>query len=153
MLPERITRRIHVAEDGCWLWLGAASRIGYGIVKWEGASRLVHRVTYTELVGPVPEGLELDHLCRNRGCCNPAHLEAVTHAENMRRGTANNAAGLKAAAQLQRAKTHCPHGHPLSGENLRIRKSDGARECRACGRERALRHYHSKRRRQARRAA
>ena len=84
-----------------------------------------HRLYYERHVGPIPDGLEMDHLCRNRACVNPDHLEPVTRAENNRR---------KAVAQ-----THCKNGHPLSGDNLLATKRQ--RACRACQRERSRRHY------------
>jgi hypothetical protein len=89
----------------------------------EGKKVLVHRWFYEQANGPIPDGLELDHLCRNPRCCNPAHLEAVTHAENMARG--------KAAQQ-----THCIQGHPFDEANTYYRRS-GTRDCRACNRNRA----------------
>ncbi len=86
---------------------------------------MVHRVTYETFVGPIPEGLEIDHLCRNRLCCNPVHLEAVTRKENVRRGL---------ACALKPKKTHCSRGHVLNEKNLVIRAYRGRsyRECRIC---------------------
>jgi hypothetical protein len=84
---------------------------------------VAHRLVYEELVGPIPEGMELDHLCRNTSCVNPAHLEPVPHRVNVLRGvgpTAENA-----------VKTECVNGHPLTGRNLCIRK-EGGRKCRTC---------------------
>jgi len=93
-IPERIARRIEVdAASGCWLWTGAATSDGYGGTRWHGQHVGVHRLTYHLLVdaslpirpGGPHAGLQLDHLCEVRNCCNPAHLEPVTHAENHRR--------------------------------------------------------------------
>jgi hypothetical protein len=108
--------------DGCWLWQGSL-RSGYGRFRG-GAGPLVtaHRYAYRLLVGPIPEGLVLDHLCRNGACVNPAHLEPVTQRENLRRGTGFNATNA--------AKTHCPAGHPYSEANT-YRWRD-ARICLAC---------------------
>jgi hypothetical protein len=85
-----------------------------------------HRVAYEALIGPIPDGLQLDHLCRNRACVNPLHTEPVTQIENIRRGEA----GVPSGSQ-QRAKTHCPQGHPYSQGNTYIRKN-GHRMCRTC---------------------
>ena len=83
--PTEISDRIRVTPDGCWRWTGSITNTGYGQVYAHGAQHLVHRYTYSTLIGPIPEGMSLDHLCRVRACCNPDHLEPVTHAENMRR--------------------------------------------------------------------
>ena len=85
--PERIAPRLVVDEEtGCHRWTGAHNSTGYGYVKVDGRQVSVHSVAYELFVGPIPEGLELDHLCRVRDCANPEHLEAVTRAENLRRG-------------------------------------------------------------------
>lgn len=92
-------------------WLGTPSGTGYSQIKVSGRSLSGHRISYEALVGPIPEGLELDHLCRNRNCYNPAHLEPVTHRENSIRGR-----------NAQREKTHCPKGHLLDRVNNRRRR-------------------------------
>ena len=113
------------AAGDCWEWAGPKSPYGYGDFRPTRDRHIgAHRYCYQLLVGPVPEGMELDHLCRNRACVNPDHLEPVTHAENMRRTPYS-------AADFQRAKTHCPEGHPYSGDNLQI-NSKGRRTCRTC---------------------
>jgi hypothetical protein len=130
-VPDRVMSKVAVAETGCWEWT-AAKVAGYGRVRWNGRSALAYRVIYELTVGPVPAGLELDHLCRNRACCNPDHLEPVTHAENVRR-----AGGFAAAIAAQLAKTHCPHGHELTPENTYVPplSSRPQRQCRTCRRE------------------
>lgn len=126
-LPEKFRVRFEIRDCGyltlCWVWLKNACAKGYGgFTLYPGKSVRPYRYCYVLLVGPVPDGLELDHLCRNRACCNPAHLEPVTHRENVLRGE-----GL---AAKQARQTHCIHGHPFSGSNLIFQKS--GRACRAC---------------------
>ncbi|QCX81109.1 hypothetical protein C9F11_37630 [Streptomyces sp. YIM 121038] len=115
----------------CWIWTGYRMPFGHGQVKRGSGlgGALVHRVVYEHAVGEVPAGLELDHLCRVPACCNPKHLEPVTHAENVRRGIA-----VQRRRETAAAKTHCPSGHPYSGANLRITPL-GTRRCKACQRE------------------
>lgn len=110
----------------CWIWT-AGTRGGYGSFKTKQGPRFAHQVAYTMLVGLVPVGTELDHLCRNTICCKPGHLEAVTHHENVLRGDA----GLHHAI-----KTHCPSGHPYDAENTNL-DAKGWRSCRECHRVRA----------------
>lgn len=129
-MAERFWEKVHRTDD-CWLWTAALDAKGYGFFRGEPISTRAHRVAYTLTVGPIPKGLELDHLCRNRACVNPAHLEPVVHRENVLRGDA----GL-ARARLESAKTHCPQGHPYDDINT-YRRSTGHRTCRSCARERA----------------
>ncbi len=127
-LPDRFWDKvIPEPNSGCWLWIASTS-FGYGAF---GMGRNVvwrsHRLAYSALVGPIPDGLDLDHLCRTRSCCNPAHLEPVTRGENVRRGLKFNRA------------SHCPKGHEFTAENTNhSRDPDGylVRQCRECNRQR-----------------
>ena len=123
-------------ETGCWNWTACRMRNGYGRFKLDGKMHSAHRVCYELIKGKIPEGRELDHTCRNRACVRPDHLEAVTHQENMRRGVSAN-----------RAKTHCPQGHRLSGDNLYV-DPVGKRHCRTCRAERDRR-YRAKKKKSA----
>lgn len=109
------------SPDECWLWLAARSPLGYGRFQLGGGDGTInaYRFAYEDTVGPVHAGLELDHLCRNPPCVNPAHLEPVTHRENMRRAI----------------RTHCPQGHLKTPETTWMHK-DGSRTCKICDRER-----------------
>ena len=111
-------------SEGCWIWIGSRfHNSGYGRFKFRSRDTNAHIFSWEWEHGPVPDGLELDHLCRNRACVRPSHLEPVTHRENELRGATVIADNY--------AKTHCSAGHPLSGENLFIRR-DGRRRCRTC---------------------
>jgi hypothetical protein len=129
-LPQRMTGKYYIDETtGCWLWTGALTGSGYARMNHHGKHVTAHRAMYELVVGPVPKGLDLDHLCRMRRCINPAHLEPVTRAENLRRGIQ---AGVNV---INAAKTHCLRGHPLSGDNVRL-ETTGSRRCRTCERKR-----------------
>jgi HNH endonuclease len=122
-LEERFWAQVN-KTDSCWLWTGhIATGKGYGRIRVNGEYQKAHRVSYELFVGPIPDGLQLDHLCRVRNCVNPEHLEPVTNRENGLRGTSPIYENLK--------KTHCSKGHPLSGDNLYPR-TDGGRRCRIC---------------------
>ena len=128
-IKQRLEDNIEIDSNGCWLWLKCKDRGGYGQIWFNGKRRLTHRISYELYVGPIPEGLQIDHLCRVRACCNPLHLEPVTSAENNRRGEPAN-------------RTHCPQGHEYSEENTYI--YENTRNCRVCQRIRCLAHYHRK---------
>jgi len=110
-------------ETKCWIWRGYIEKNGYGKVTVDTRRDWAHRHMYRLIVGEIPVGLELDHTCRNTYCINPAHLEPVTHAENMRRAPYS-------ACTIHGVKTHCPQGHPYSGDNLIV--WGGFRYCRTC---------------------
>jgi len=139
---ERFWKRVVLGNgDECWKWAGLIDRKGYGrYCNRVFGTHLAHRISYLLLVGPIPDGKELDHVCRNRGCVNPAHLEPVTHHVNLLRGN-----GIVSANKL---KTHCPQGHPYEGENLICRR--GTRECRICYKKHAA--ENQRRRQQKKRA-
>lgn len=141
-LEERVLSRYAVLENGCWEFTGGLNSAGYGIIMPNGSEdRLrAHRVVYEILVGPIPKGMDLDHLCHNsdlscpggvtcrhRRCVNPDHLEPATRATNVKRG----------AARVR--GTHCSQGHEFTFENTRIRR--GARECRICSRTYRREHW------------
>lgn len=118
----RVMKNTSEGQGGCWNWTGHILPNGYGKTHIEGKVWLVHRLTYTKVIGGIPPQLQIDHLCRNRACCNPWHLEAVTLQENLRRG--------KSHTHL-RDRTHCKHGHEYTPQNTHVDKR-GHRNCRAC---------------------
>jgi len=124
-LPGRFMARVRIDEHGCWIWTGGTGgKTGYGkfnVRVAPGQWRMVstHRYAYEQIIGPVPDGMQLDHLCRVRLCCNPEHLEPVTRRVNQSRG-------IKGALT-----THCPQGHPYDETNT-LRRANGHRRCRTC---------------------
>lgn len=132
---------------GCWLWTGHLQPSGYARTRTpSGSSRAVHLIVYEMLVGPIPHGMQIDHVCHTRACnggsscahrrcCNPQHLQPVTPLQNLARSSNFIATNLMTS--------HCPRGHPYSGENLRV-NSRGARECRTCRNE-EMRLYYQRR--------
>jgi hypothetical protein len=123
---ERFWKRID-KTDTCWLWRPPLTPAGYGqFFPTKGTRMLAHRFAYELLVGPIPQGLTLDHLCRVRNCVNPEHLEPVTIGVNGRRGNSPWAINAR--------KTHCPKGHEYDEANTYV-SPQGRRLCRACHRE------------------
>lgn len=111
-----------ITETGCWIWKGFVRKDGYGEVSFYGKKKQVHRLSYEYLVGPIPPGLTLDHLCRVTCCVNPKHLEPVTSAVNSLRGSSCMAINAR--------KTHCIRGHEFTKENTRL--APHGRTCREC---------------------
>lgn len=115
-------------NSGCWLWYKAQTTAGYGVLTISYAQVYAHRLSYIAFKGPVPRFCDIDHKCRVPCCVNPDHLEAVTHKVNCRRGVCG-----EVNARRMKAKTHCPYGHPYSGDNLYIKpNTPGHRDCRTC---------------------
>jgi hypothetical protein len=143
-LPDRVRRKISTDENGCWIWSGASVG-GYGRQRvgsrTDGTRRemYAHRFVYELLVGAVPLGLCLDHICRVRKCVNPAHLEPVTNGENCRRGVSS-----ELTKQRHADITHCPNGHPRTPENLSVGVQKNGihvhRKCKVCMRIRAVKY-------------
>ena len=123
---DRLLRYVDASGD-CWVWTGYTDRDGYGAGRLRGNTEMAHRAVWEELVGPIPDGLTIDHLCRNKACVNPDHLEPVTVGENRRRG-------VNVLVQRMLRKTHCPAGHPYSPENTYTPPGTVKRQCRTCDR-------------------
>lgn len=121
-LKRRVIEKIEIEPRGhgtpCWIWTAALNAKGYGCIRVNRRTRLAHRIAYELLVSPIPEGMQLDHLCRIPACVNPDHLEPVTRQENLDRGIHAN-----------RSKTHCPQGHAYDTRTRR------GRRCSICLRE------------------
>jgi HNH endonuclease len=122
---DRFWAKVVAAETGCWLWTGAQSRNGYGMFTRydDEPGNCAHIWAFYAFFGEVPDGLELDHLCRTRLCVNPLHLEPVTHYENLHRSPLT-------VPSRNKAKTHCPKGHPYNERNTAWWR--GSRKCRIC---------------------
>lgn len=128
-LQRRVQERMRIEDHGysspCWISNRVAQPNGYTKMGWRDVCYLTHRLAYEAFVGPIPHGLVIDHLCRQRACCNPDHLEAVTNQVNLLRG--------EGFVANQARRTHCPRGHELVGDNVYRRPGDDTRrECRTC---------------------
>lgn len=117
-----------VLETRCWLWTAGLSEKGYGTFRFNGRMQKAHRLTYELRYGEIPKGLEPDHLCSNRRCIRPEHLEAVTHRENIHRSNGIAAKNAK--------KTHCLNDHEFDNDNTYFNKTSGSRQCRQCRKDR-----------------
>lgn len=141
-LPLRLSFDSSGGPDACWPWTGSMGRYGYGRWVSGGVTQQAHRAVYELLIGPIPDGLDLDHMCHNkdplcpggvtclhRRCCNPSHLMPDARGPNILRG--------KTLSGRNAAKVECIHGHPFDEANTYVSPTTGQRTCRACGRERA----------------
>ncbi|WP_443217247.1 HNH endonuclease signature motif containing protein [Sphingobium sp. YC-XJ3] len=142
-IKVRLMERISV-EGECWFWTGTINPKGYGSLSVRGRCNLAHRLSYEAFCGPIGDGLQIDHLCRNRACINPDHLEAVTASENCKRAAPFHPGS--------RPRTHCLRGHEFAGDNLFVGRG-GKRYCRACCRIREASRRHYRPTKQAERAA
>jgi hypothetical protein len=135
-VADRLFAKATAGPGNCLIWTGALNDGGYGLISIDGRNRRAHRVAYEQVIGPIPDGMELDHTCHNqddtcpggrclhRRCVNPHHLEPVSKQENALRSKLT-----RTGRNVRR--THCPKGHPYSGENLYVDPT-GRRACRAC---------------------
>lgn len=130
---KRFDQRVLISPStACWEWTGCTTKKGYGLIVIDGRRIHVHRYAFARFNGDIPDGLTIDHLCRNRRCVNPVHLEAVTSGTNVLRGNSPTAKNAR--------KSHCANGHPLTPGNLcKIKKNPSRRMCKAC-----RRHYYQK---------
>lgn len=145
--PLAFWARIDLSNPhGCWPWLRGRDGNGYGHVGIQKKVYLCHRLAYELLVGPIPAGLVIDHICENKPCCNPYHMEPVTRGENRRR------APISGVAAVHAGKTHCANGHEFSPENTKMYARPGKppyRNCLACRSESGRRQYLRRKAREA----
>lgn len=143
-LGDRFWSKVDKTDD-CWIWTAGKNHYGYGsyrlIVNGRSFAAQSHRLSYEDAVGPIPDGMVIDHLCRTPACVNPAHMEVVSRGENVLRGESSSAKHARGencgrcASCVNAIKTHCVRGHLLDGDNLYVANS-GMRVCRACAQER-----------------
>ena len=144
LIEFRLLSKIKKTET-CWLWEGQKNVNGYGKIgigsRTDKTNRMVyaHRLSYEIYVGPIPEYLTINHICKVRNCVNPSHLEAITLIENLKKADLGKNTGLK-----QRSKTHCPSSHEYDKRNVRIAR-DGSRKCKPCQTKRSREWYQKKR--------
>lgn len=140
-IKDRIHDSVNITDTGfdtpCWLWKKSLIWSGYAKTWYQGKTVAAHRLSYEVFIGPIPDGLQVDHLCKIKHCVNPEHLEPVTPRTNVMRADT--------VAARNAAKTHCGEGHEYAGDNLLIVQTTGERRCRTCTNETA-RQYRNRQR-------
>ena len=133
VIPDLLRDRVEVADSGCWEWARWRDPDGYGRVTHRGRKYLAHRFVYSQLVDEIPDGMQIDHVCFNRACVKPSHLEVVTPQVNTRRA-AEAGSYTKEGAREHPVDTHCANGHPWTDETTLV-TARGYKKCRLCRRE------------------